>query len=45
MKKLIIWYIIIFLVFVFAIVSFIYGPSPDPPTYLKSSDPYWYSGE
>lgn len=35
---------IILLAFIFAIVSFIYGPSIDPPTYFKSDDPYWYSG-
>ena len=30
---------------VFAVYSCIYGPPVDPPTYMKSSDPYWYSGE
>jgi len=33
------------LTIVFAIYSCICGPPVDPPTYMKSSDPYWYSGE
>lgn len=29
----------------FAIFSCLYGPSVTPPTHMKSSDPYWYSGK
>lgn len=39
------WLVIVLLVFVLTIVAFIYSPSVDPPTHMKSSDPYWYSGK
>jgi len=32
-------------VIIFAVYSCIYGPSVTPPTHMKSSDSYWYSGE
>lgn len=33
------------LAIVFAIYSCIYGPPITPPTRMRSSDPYWYSGD
>lgn len=35
----------VLLALLLAAYSCLYAPPVDPPTHMKSSDPYWYSGE
>lgn len=38
------WIIVMILAIIFAVFACLYDPPIDPPTHMKSSDPYWYSG-
>ena len=41
------WILIMFMMLWLLIVTLLVYKSPEvmPPTHMKSSDPYWYSGE
>lgn len=43
--KAIIWFGLSILALLFALHSCAFGPKIQPPQYMNSSDPYWYSGE
>lgn len=39
------WIVMSILALAFAVIACFFAPRPDPPTHIRNSDPYWYSGE